>query len=30
MDLAYLALLIILALVALGFLWLCERLGERK
>ena len=30
MDLAYLALLTILALVTLGFLWLCERLGERK
>ena len=30
MDLAYLALLTILALVALGFLWLCEHLGERK
>ena len=30
MDLAYLALLIILSPAALGFLWLCERLGERK
>ena len=30
MDLAYLALLIILSLATLGFLWLCERLGERN
>ena len=30
MDVVYLALIAVLALGTVGFLWLCERVGDRK
>lgn len=30
MDVVYLAVIVALALGTVGFLWLCERVGDRK
>ncbi len=30
MDLVYLALIAVLALSAVGYLWLCDHLGDKK
>ena len=30
MDLVYLAVIAVLALATVGYLWLCDRVGDRK
>lgn len=30
MDIVYLALLAVLVIATLGYLWLCDRLGDRR